>query len=305
MVRRHLTDLERATRSRVQTWIEDGRVSINGRVVRRVSTRAALGDTLTVLLPDEQPRAPVLPEDGQLDRLYEDEHLLVANKPAGVVSHPTFLHPSGSLLNVLLWHARDWPADQRPSLVGRLDKHTSGAMVIAKSRDAHARLQRILQSSQSEKSYLAVVYGPVVRERGVIDLPLCRHPDDRRRVIAALSGGLSSLTRFARRDQVERSGCTLALMQCQLLTGRMHQVRVHMAASTWPLVGDPKYGEPRWQHAQDGTLREMLRAFPRQALHAWRLSFTHPFTRQRVEAEAPIPDDMRQLIAACGLTLSA
>ena len=301
VVRRHLTDLGRATRSRVQAWIEDGRVSINGSVVRRVSTRAALGDTLTVRLPDEQPRSPVLPEDGQLDRLYEDDHLLVANKPAGIVSHPTFLHPGGSLLNVLLWHAREWPGDQRPSLVGRLDKHTSGALVIAKTSVAHARLQRSLASALSEKSYLAVVYGPVTRERGDIDLTLRRHPDDRRRVIAAPAGGLASLTRFQRLDQVEVPGCTVALMQCQLVTGRMHQVRVHMAASGWPLVGDPKYGEPRWQSADEGTRREALCGFPRQALHAWRLSFAHPFTRKRVDVEAPLPDDMRQLIAACGL----
>lgn len=301
VIRRHLTDLSRATRTRVQSWIEDGRVSINGAVVRRVSTRAALGDTVTVELPDEQPRAPVLAESGHLDCLFEDDHLLVVNKPAGVVSHPTYLHTGGSLLNVVLHHARQWPPDQRPSLVGRLDKLTSGVLIVAKSTEAHARLQRTLSSSFSEKSYLAVVYGPVDRERGRIDLRLRRDPDDRRRVVATTDEGLPSFTHFERLAKADSAGCPVALMRCQIVTGRMHQVRVHMAASGWPLVGDPKYGEPRWQQCSDDERRAALERFPRQALHSWRTAFVHPFTQERVEVEAPLPDDMRGLIALCGL----
>lgn len=301
VVRRHLTDLGTATRTRVQAWIEGGRVSINGEVVRRVASRTALGDTVTVQLPDEQPRAPVLPEAGPLDCLFEDEHLLIVNKPAGVVSHPTFLHPGGSLLNVVLHHARAWTPGQRPSLVGRLDKLTSGALVVAKTTEAHARLQRTLASSFSEKSYLAVVYGPVERERGTIDLRLRRHPDDRRRVIAAADAGLASITRFERLALADAGGCPVALMRCQLVTGRMHQVRVHMAASGWPLVGDPKYGEPRWQQCADERQRTALERFPRQALHSWRTAFEHPFTQQQIAVEAPLPDDMRGLMDTCGL----
>ena len=301
VITRHLTDLSRATRNRVQAWIEDGRVSINGEVVRRVSTRTALGDTVTVELPDEQPRAPVLAEPGQLDCLFEDAHLLIVNKPAGVVSHPTFLHTGGSLLNVVLHHARDWPPGQRPSLVGRLDKLTSGVLVVAKTTEAHARLQRTLMSSFSEKVYLAVVYGPVERERGSIDLRLRRHPDDRRRVIATTDEGLASFTRFERLAQTDNGGCPVALMRCQIVTGRMHQVRVHMAASGWPLVGDPKYGEPRRQQCLDADRRATLGRFPRQALHSWRTAFAHPFTQERIEVEAPVPDDLRGLIELCGL----
>src|SRR3954453_15626699 len=144
VIRRHLTDLAGATRTRVQAWIDDGRVSINGSVVTRVATRTALGDMVVVELPDEQPRAPVRPEQGQLDRVFEDDHFLIVNKPAGMVSHPTYLHPGGSLLNVLLYQAQAWPHGQRPSLVGRLDKHTSGAIVVARTTEAHARLQRTL-----------------------------------------------------------------------------------------------------------------------------------------------------------------
>ncbi|MGC4082518.1 MAG: RluA family pseudouridine synthase [Vicinamibacterales bacterium] len=302
VVRRHLTDLARATRTRVQSWIEGGRVSVNGLVVRRASARAALDDVIVVELPDEQPRAEVRPEPGALERLFEDEHFLIVSKPAGVVSHPTFRHPEGSLLNVVLWHAREWPRGQRPSLVGRLDKLTSGAIAIAKTTTAHARLQRTLLSSFAEKSYLAVVYGPVDRERGTIDLRLRRHPDDRRRVIATKDDGLESLTRFQRIAESTIAGCPVALVRCQIITGRMHQVRVHMAASGWPLIGDPKYGEPRWQDAAEGIDRDYLRDFPRQALHAWRLAFVHPFTSERVEVEASIPEDLNELLRRCGLS---
>ncbi len=301
VLRRHLVDLARATRTRVQAWIEDGRVSVNGRVVRRVAARAALEDVITVELPDEEPRAPVLPEEGPLECLFEDEHLLVVSKAAGLVSHPTYLHPSGSLLNLVLWHGRAWPRGQRPSLVGRLDKLTSGVVVVAKTTEAHARLQRTLTSAFSEKLYLAVVYGPVAHARGTVDLRLRRHPDDRRRVIATLDDGLASLTRYERLAEAEVCGCPVALMQCQLVTGRMHQVRVHMAASGWPLIGDPKYGEPRWERATEESAREALRQFPRQALHAWRVGFVHPFTNERIDLEAPIPDDLRQLLQVCGL----
>lgn len=303
VIRRHLIDLSRATRSRVQTWIESGRVSINGDVVRRVATRTALGDTVRVELPDEQPRAPMLAEPGQLDCLFEDAHLLIVNKPAGVVSHPTFLHTGGSLLNVVLHYASRWPPGQRPSLVGRLDKLTSGVIIVAKTPEAHARLQRTLSSSFSEKSYLAVVYGPVDRAHGSIELRLRRDPDDRRRVIATTDDGLASFTHFERLALADAQGCPVALMRCQIVTGRMHQVRVHMAASGWPLVGDPRYGEPRWASCLDEDRRAALERFPRQALHAWRTAFVHPFTQERVEVEAPLPDDLRALMTVCGLRL--
>ena len=303
VLRRHLTDISRATRTRVQSWIESGRVTINGHIVSRVSARTALGDEVTIRLPDDVRPAPVLAEEGVLDRLYEDEALLIVNKPAGIVSHPTFRHLTGSLINTLLWHARTWPSDQRPSLVGRLDKLTSGAVVVAKTTGAHARLQRILASSRSVKSYLAVVYGPMANERGEISLQLRRDASDRRRVVATSDDGLVSLTRFERLAHADAAGCPVALVRCQLATGRMHQIRVHMTANGWPLIGDPKYGEPRWELAQPGRVRDALQAFERQALHAWKVSFAHPFTGDRIEVTAPVPGDMCQLLDVCGLPL--
>lgn len=301
VLRRHLSDVQRATRTRVQAWIEDGRVSINGRIVRRVSDKAALGDVVEIALPDEAPRRTVLPEDRPFECLYEDDALLVAAKPAGMVSHPTYRHPSGSLLNVLLWHARTWPEGTRPSLVGRLDKMTSGAVVVAKTTEAHARLQRVLASAHSEKSYLAVVHGPVSDSRGVIELPLARDRADRRRVVVAGDRGLASITRFERLDQQTVDGTTMALLRCQLMTGRMHQIRVHLAACSWPIAGDAKYCDPATRNALDPD--HPARRMARQALHAWRLRFVHPFTGATVAIEAPVPDDMRALCEGCGLRL--
>ena len=303
VLRRHLTDLSRATRTRVQSWIEAGRVTINGHTVRRVSARTAVGDQVIIHFPDDARPAQVVPEEGAIERLYEDDELLIVNKPAGVVSHPAFRHSTGTLINVLLWHARTWGADQRPSLVGRLDKFTSGAVVVAKTAVAHSRLQRILASPRSVKSYLAVVYGNVARERGEIALHLRRAANDRRRVIATKDDGLASLTRFVRLAQADAAGCPVALVRCEIATGRMHQIRVHMATSGWPIVGDQKYGEPRWELAQHSPVRDALQAFERQALHAWKVSFAHPFTGDLVEVTAPVPADMCQLMDACRLQL--
>ena len=178
VLRRHLTDLNRATRTRVQAWIENGLVTVNGAPVRRVAARAAFGDVVSVVLPEPAPRTKMGPEDIGLDVLYEDDHLLAIDKPAGLVVHPTYKHATGTMMNALLWHARAWPAPQRPSLVSRLDKLTSGIIVVAKTAAAHAALQRALSSTasskDSEKDYLAVVYGRVNVARGEIDLRLAR-----------------------------------------------------------------------------------------------------------------------------------
>ena len=181
VLRRHLTDVRSATRTRVQAWIESGLVTVNGKAVHRVAVRAALGDVLSVALPDAK-REAVAAEDIAIRVLYEDDHLLAIDKPAGLVVHPAHKNPSGTLMNALLWHARAWPAPQRPSLVGRLDKLTSGIVLVAKSAAIHASLQKAVASSATTKEYLAVVYGKVNVARGEIDLRLRRDPGDRRRV---------------------------------------------------------------------------------------------------------------------------
>jgi 23S rRNA pseudouridine1911/1915/1917 synthase len=210
-------------------------------------------------------------------------------------------------MNALLWHARAWPATQRPSLVGRLDKLTSGILVVAKTAAVHAALQRT--SISSEKDYLAVVYGRVSVAGGggggggggQIDLRLGRDRGDRRRVVASATVGAPSLTRFERLARVAAPRAGLSLLRCRLTTGRTHQIRVHLAARGWPLVGDPVYGEPRWSQVIDPALAATLQAFPRQALHAWRVAITHPVTHDRLLLEAPVPHDLEGLLTASGL----
>ena len=302
VLRRHLTDLQRATRTRVQSWIEQGLVTVNGAPVRRVSTRTALGDIVSVMLPDEMPRAVMAAEDVRLDLIYEDDYLLAIDKPAGVVVHPTYKNTAGTTMNALLWHARAWPATQRPSLVSRLDKLTSGVILVARTAAAHAALQRTLAHADSAKDYLAVVYGRVNVARGEIDLRLGADQRDRRKVVASTTVGAESLTRFERLARVAAPRAGLSLLRCRLETGRTHQIRVHLAARGWPLVGDPMYGEPRWEQVADPLLAATLRAFPRQALHAWRVAFTHPISRERLTIEAPVPKDLEGLIKAAGLS---
>jgi 23S rRNA pseudouridine1911/1915/1917 synthase len=301
VLRRHLQDLRSATRTRVQSWIESGLVSVNGVPVRRVSSRAALGDIVSILLPEEAPRAVMAAEDLAVDVLYEDDQLLAVNKPAGLVVHPTYKHTAATLMNALLWRARAWPAPQRPSLVSRLDKLTSGIIVVAKTARGHADLQRALSANDAEKDYLAIVYGRVNVARGEIDLRLGRDRNDRRKVVASATVGAESLTRFERLGRAAAPLAGLSLLRCRLATGRTHQIRVHLAARGWPLVGDPAYGEPRWAEIVDPVLAATLRAFPRQALHAWRVGFSHPITRARITIEAPVPPDIGALLDAVGL----
>jgi 23S rRNA pseudouridine1911/1915/1917 synthase len=301
VLRRHLADVAAATRTRVQAWIENGHVAVNGVPVHRTAARAAAGDVMTVMLPAIASRTAMAAEEVALEILYEDDHLLALDKPAGVVVHPSYKNAAGTVLNALLWHARGWPTGQRPSLVGRLDKGTSGILVVARTAAIHAALQRTMASNDSEKDYLVVVYGRVKTVRGEIRLLLAHDPMDRRRMVASSSAGAPSLTRFERLAWVAAPHAGLSLLRCRLVTGRTHQIRAHLAARNWPPVGDTVYGDSRWSSIVDPTLAAALRAFPRQALHAWRLAFSHPVTRRRVVIEAPLPRDFEGLLAAAGL----
>ena len=170
-------------------------------------------------------------------------------------------------------------------------------MIVAKTAAVHAALQRALAPNGSEKDYLAVVYGRVNVTRGEIDLRLGHDPNDRRRIVASATTGAPSLTLFERLARVDAG---LSLLRCRLVTGRTHQIRVHLAARGWPLVGDPTYGEPRLSNVTDPTLAAILSSFPRQALHAWRVALTHPVTHERLLLEAPLPRDFEDLLTAAG-----
>jgi RluA family pseudouridine synthase len=218
------------------------------------------------------------PENGPLSIVYEDDWLLVLDKPAGQVVHPTYRNWSGTLLNAVLWHLRDRHGAQ-PGILTRLDRDTSGLVVVGATAEAHARMQKDGLAGRVRKQYLAVVHGAPAPPDGRIVLPLGRSPDDRRRVVVT-AGGAYAETRY---ETVAAHGDS-TLVRCELVTGRTHQIRVHLADSGWPIVGDRQYG-----CASD--------AIGRQALHAWRVSLPHPITREPLEVESPVPADMQPLVA--------
>lgn len=277
---RHLSHIPGVTRNRLQRLIDAGSVTVNGRPIARSSTRVQADDLIAVELPQRRPRAAPAPEALPLDVRYEDHDLLIVNKPPGQVSHPTIKNASGTLLNALLAHADGrWT----PSLVSRLDKGTSGVMLVAKSKTMHAALQRLSGANAIDKEYLAVVAGKPPA-RGTIDLALDRDPWDTRRVTVRDRGGVPSVTRFTRVrwTTVPRLGA-VALVRCHLVTGRMHQIRVHLAAKGWPILGDATYGVK-------------FESMARQALHAWRLAFRHPSSSALVDVTADPPPDIAGLL---------
>ncbi len=231
--------------------------------------------------------------------LYEDDHLLAVSKPAGTVVHPTYRNRDGTLLDALYWYARDWPPGATPSIVGRLDRLTSGIVVVAKGPSAHAAMQRTLADAHARKTYLAIVYGGPP-PCGEIRLPLMVDPADRRRVRVD-ERGASSLTRFRTIALNATPRVGLALVECMLGTGRRHQLRVHLSASGWPVVGDPVYSPPSWTEIEDGALADRIRRLDRQALHAARVAFVHPVTGGAVDVASAPPADFLALAAAAGL----
>ena len=295
---RRLADVPSLSRTRIQRWIEAGQVTVGGRRPARVSARVAAGDEIAVTLPASPPPRRPAPEPGRLDVLFEDAAWLALDKPAGVVVHPAYRHAAGTLLNVVLARAADegW----MPRLVHRLDKQTSGVLLVAKTADAHRALAQAWATGAVRKHYLAITWGAPPRPRGEIRLPLGRDPLDRRRVTVAATGGRDSRTRYevVARSRGLRAG--LSLVHCELLTGRMHQVRVHLAAAGCPIVGDRVYGPARPPHLADARLAEASAALPRHALHAWRLALTlNPGPRRTLEA--PVPADLRPLLEAAGI----
>jgi len=285
------------SRSRLQGWIESQRVRVNG-AVAKVRQPVPLGATIE-LVPDLLPeQLAFLPEAVPLDVIYEDDDLLVINKPAGLVVHPAAGNWSGTLLNGLLHRDGDRAAGlPRAGIVHRLDKETSGLMVVARTLFAQTDLVRQLQARTVKRRYLALVWGNMAGE-GTIDAPIGRDPRERTRMaVVAGDAGKPARTHFRCVGATVWQGQTISALHCDLETGRTHQIRVHCAHIGHPLLGDPVYGRTRGQRSAVA----LPGGFARQALHAWQLGLIHPRTGRAMQWQADAPDDMLALMAALNL----
>jgi 23S rRNA pseudouridine1911/1915/1917 synthase len=280
---KQLSDL---SRSRLQHLIEDGRVWVNGDICLSKKTHLQPGDRIQVEIPPPEP-LDLRPQTIPLDILYEDEELVVINKPAGLVVHPAPGHPDGTLVNALLAHCDSLAGIggvQRPGIVHRLDKDTSGAIAVAKTDRAHQSLQAQIKARTASREYLAIVCGVPPTETGTIDQPIGRHPVHRKKmaVVPIQRGGRPAITHWR---TLERLG-NYTLLHFRLETGRTHQIRVHCTHLGHPIVGDPVYGSGRSVGVN----------LPGQALHAWKLTLQHPVSGEWIEAIAPLPETFNKLL---------
>lgn len=282
------------SRSYAAQLIRKGALVVN-QERRKPSYRLGYGDVIRGRLPAQEP-IRYLPEPMELNIIHEDNQVIVLNKPAGLVVHPAPGHPSGTLVNGLLAHCPELASREevhRPGIVHRLDKDTSGVMVVAKNRRAHEFLSQQFKRRRVRKHYLAVVCGQMKTSRGEIDLPIGRHPVDRKKMSIASRRSRQALTRWTLRTQFDGA----ALLVLELKTGRTHQARVHCAAMQHAILGDPVYGGRKHGDAVlPGQVAQVLKDADRQMLHAWRLSFHHPENDRKVTFEAALPDDMQRVL---------
>ena len=300
------------SRSRVKSLIEAGHVALGGQAVTAPGARLRAGDVCTLHEPEQRPARP-LAEAMDLAILFEDDDLVVLDKPAGLVVHPAPGNEAGTLVNALIAHCGDSltgiGGERRPGIVHRLDKDTSGIMVVAKTEFAHHALSDAFARRDLDRAYEAICWGTPSPAEGEIIGAIGRDPRDRKRMAVVTRGGKEALTRYR---VLQSFGLGAAHMECRLATGRTHQIRVHMSHFGHPLVGDPVYlrRRPAASRHIPEPLRDELLDFPRQALHARRLAFRHPRRGDTLAFETPPPPDMRHLLeqlrhtAETGLTKS-
>ncbi len=281
------------SRAQIQRAVAEGRVLVNGRPIK-AGRRVKAADAVAIHIPEAKPSG-VMAEAIPLTILYEDSSLLVIDKPAGMVVHPAAGHAGGTLVNALLHHCRDLSGIGgvlRPGIVHRLDKGTSGLLVAAKSDAAHWGLAGQFKRHEVKKTYLALVYGNPRADGGRIEAAVGRHPTDRKKMSTPSRRGRSAVTLWRVR---ERFGVA-ALLEIDIETGRTHQIRVHLTDLGYPVVGDRIYGGAgRIRGVEDAAIRARMKELDRQALHAWRLSFTHPVTGEALSFSSPPPEDIASL----------
>lgn len=277
------------SRSRLKQWIMAGQITVDGKVLRP-RDRMAGTEAIEIKVIVEEDNG-CQPQDIPLDIIFEDDELLVINKPAGLVVHPAAGNRDGTMQNALLHYAPELAKLPRSGIIHRLDKNTTGLLVVARTLKSHKYLVTSLQKREFEREYMAVVNG-VMTAGGTIDASIGRHPVDRKRM-AVTKGGKTAITHY----RVEERFRAHTSVRVKLETGRTHQIRVHMMYRHYPIVGDPVYGgRPKVPPDSSESLIDTLRRFPRQALYAARLGLRHPGSGVKVQWEAPIPDDMAHLI---------
>ena len=270
------------SRSNMQKLLEDGRVK-RGEKIIKANYKVRAGEMFVVDIPEPEPIEAV-PENIPLDIIYEDDDVVVLNKARGMVVHPAPGNYTGTLVNALLYHCSNLSGINsavRPGIVHRLDKDTSGIMIVAKNDAAHISLSQQIQSKTAVRTYLAVVRGNIKTDSGTIETRIARDKTDRKKIAVVKEGGRDAITDY---EVLERFG-KYTLVRCKLRTGRTHQIRVHMEYLGYPLVGDPKYSPMKTPFGIKG-----------QALHSHTLEFTHPRTSERMKFEAPLPEDMHKII---------
>ena len=279
--------IEGLTRSAAQRLLEQGRVKKNGAAVKK-NYKTAAGDVFEVELPEPE-AADLLPQDIPLDVAYEDDDLIVVNKPRGLVVHPAPGHPDGTLVNALLWHCGESLSgvggERRPGIVHRIDKDTSGLIIAAKNDFAHLALSAQLSDHTLSRTYEAVVHGAFRDDCGTVDAPIGRHPTDRKRMAVTQKNSREAVTHW----EVLARYAGFAHIRCRLETGRTHQIRVHMAHIGHPLLGDLVYGHKKPEKGLEG-----------QCLHARSLRFVHPRTGDPVEVTSELPEYFKEVLAKLG-----
>ena len=279
--------LPQLTRSAAQKLLEEGAVTLNGRPVKK-NYKTAPEDELVVVLPDPAP-VDILPQDIPLDVVYEDEDVIAVNKPVGLVVHPAAGHPDGTLVNALLYHCGNSLSGingaLRPGIVHRIDRDTSGLIIAAKNDAAHLALAAQLQDHSLYREYEAVCVGNLKQDQGTVNAPIARHPTDRKKMAVNFLQGREAVTHWTVLERFP--GYTH--IQCRLETGRTHQIRVHMAHTGHPLLGDVVYGSKKPWPGLAG-----------QCLHARRLSFVHPRTGERLTLECPLPSWFQEVLTKLG-----
>ncbi len=299
---RYLGDSEEipASRSKIQRAFKEGRALVNGKLVN-ASYRLTGGEQIEVTLPEPAP-SEIIPESIPLDIIYEDEHALVVNKPAGMVTHPAPGSRSGTLVHALLGRdmaLSDLYGRERAGIVHRLDKNTTGLLVVAKTEIAHAELQKQLQARELKRVYTGIICGHLKKDSGEIDMPIGRSLKDRKKMAVTHVASREATTRYALQERYK----SYDLLELELETGRTHQIRVHFAHVGHPIFGDADYGgRESWHKGLFGPERlfgqRLLKNFPRQALHARTLSFKHPVSGKRIELSADLPEDFEELLTA-------